>query len=40
MPMITLAIYPTSYLTRLTRASILEVMNQDYLKNREGEGNV
>ena len=31
MPMLTLAIYPTSYLTRLTRASILEVMNQDYI---------
>ena len=40
MPMLTLAIYPTSYLTRLTRASILEVMNQDYLRTREGQGNV
>ena len=28
MPMGHLAVYPTSYLTRLTRASILEVMNQ------------
>ena len=38
MPMITLAIYPTSYLTRLTRASILEVMNQDYLRTERAKG--
>lgn len=38
MPMITLAIYPTSYLTRLTRASILEVMNQDYLRTERARG--
>lgn len=38
MPMITLAIYPTSYLTRLTRASILEVMNQDYLRTERSKG--
>ena len=38
MPMLTLAIYPTSYLTRLTRASILEVMNQDYLRTERGKG--
>ena len=38
MPMITLAIYPTSYLTRLTRASILEVMNQDYLRIERAKG--
>ena len=38
MPMITLAIYPTSYLTRLTRASILEVMNQDYLRPERAKG--
>ena len=38
MPMLTLAIYPTSYLTRLTRASILEVMNQDYLRTERATG--
>ena len=38
MPMRTLAIYPTSYLTRLTRASILEVMNQDYLRTERAKG--
>lgn len=38
MPMVTLAIYPTSYLTRLTRASILEVMNQDYLRTERAKG--
>lgn len=38
MPIITLAIYPTSYLTRLTRASILEVMNQDYLRTERAKG--
>ena len=38
MPMLTLAIYPTSYLTRLTRASIMEVMNQDYLRTERAKG--
>ena len=38
MPMLTLAFYPTSYLTRLTRASILEVMNQDYLRTERAKG--
>ena len=38
MPMLTLAIYPTSYLTRLTRASILEVMKQDYLRTERAKG--
>lgn len=38
MPMLTLALYPTSYLTRLTRASILEVMNQDYLRTERAKG--
>ncbi len=38
MPMITLAMYPTCYLIRLTRASILEVMNQDYLTTERAKG--
>ena len=38
MPTIVLATYPASYLTRLTRASILEVMNQDYLLTERAKG--
>ena len=38
MPMLTLAIYPTSYLTRLTRASILECYESGLSSNREGQG--
>lgn len=38
MPVITLACYPSCYLTRLTRASILEVMNQDYLRTERAKG--
>lgn len=38
MPIITLAIYPACYLTRLTRASILEVLNQDYLRTTRAKG--
>ncbi|MBQ1310373.1 MAG: ABC transporter permease [Blautia sp.] len=38
MPIIVLATYPTCYLARLTRASILEVMNQDYLRTERAKG--
>jgi oligopeptide transport system permease protein len=38
MPIITLSMYPTCYLARLTRASILEVMNQDYLRTVRAKG--
>lgn len=38
MPVITLALYPTCYLARLTRASLLEVMNQDYLRTERAKG--
>ena len=38
MPILTLAIYPTCYLIRLTRASILEVLNQDYLRTEKAKG--
>lgn len=38
MPIITLAIYPTCYLARITRASILEVLNQDYLRTTRAKG--
>ena len=38
MPIITLSLYPTCYLMRLTRASILEVLNQDYLRTTRAKG--
>ncbi|MDO4620009.1 MAG: ABC transporter permease [Lachnospiraceae bacterium] len=38
MPIITLAMYPTCYLARLTRASILEIMNQDFLRTERARG--
>ena len=38
MPIIVLAVYPTCYLMRLTRASILEVLGQDYLKTERARG--
>lgn len=38
MPIIVLAMYPTCYLMRLTRASILEVLGQDYLKTERAKG--
>lgn len=38
MPIITLSLYPICYLARLTRASILEVLNQDYLRTTRAKG--
>ena len=38
MPVIVLATYPPCYLMRLTRASILEVLGQDYLKTERAKG--
>ncbi len=38
MPIITLSLYPTCYLIRLTRASILEVLGQDYLRTERAKG--
>lgn len=38
MPVITLALYPTCYLIRLTRASILDVLEQDYLRTERAKG--
>ena len=38
MPIIVLAVYPTCYLMRLTRGSILEVLGQDYLKTERARG--
>lgn len=38
MPVITLSLYPTCYLVRLTRASILEILNQDCLRTVRAKG--
>ena len=38
MPVIVLAAYPTCYLARLTRASILDVLGQDYLRTERAKG--
>lgn len=38
MPVIVLATYPTCYLARLTRASILDVLGQDYLRTERAKG--
>ena len=32
LPIITLALYPTAYITRLTRSSMLDVLGQDYIR--------
>lgn len=37
LPIITLALYPMSYITRLTRSSMLDVLGQDYIRTaRQG----
>jgi len=38
MPIIVLSMYPTCYLARLTRASVLEVLNQDFLRTERAKG--
>ena len=38
MPVTTLAIYPTAYITRLMRSSILDVMGQDYIRTARAKG--
>ncbi|MBQ5968858.1 MAG: ABC transporter permease [Clostridia bacterium] len=38
MPVTTLAIYPTAYITRLMRSSILDVMGQDYIRTAKAKG--
>ena len=32
LPIVTLALYPTAYITRLTRSSMLDVLGQDYIR--------
>ena len=36
--MITLALYPTAYITRLTRSSMLDVLGQDYIRTARAKG--
>jgi len=38
LPVITLALYPMSYITRLTRSSMLHVLGQDYLRTAKAKG--
>lgn len=38
LPIITLALYPMSYITRLTRSSMLDVLGQDYIKTAKSKG--
>jgi oligopeptide transport system permease protein len=38
LPVITLAALPTAYLARVTRASLLEVLNQDYMRTARAKG--
>ncbi len=38
MPVIALAFYPTPYITRLMRSSLLDVMGQDYIRTAKAKG--
>lgn len=38
LPIITLALYPMSYITRLTRSSMLDVLGQDYIRTARAKG--
>ncbi len=38
LPTITLALYPMSYITRLTRSSMLDVLGQDYIRTARAKG--
>jgi len=38
LPTITLALYPTAYITRLTRSSTLDVLNSDYIRTAKAKG--
>ena len=38
LPSITLALYPMSYITRLTRSSMLDVLGQDYIRTARAKG--
>jgi len=38
LPSITLAAYPTAFIARMTRSSMLEVLSQDYIKTARSKG--
>ncbi len=38
LPVISLSLYPTSYITRLTRSSMLDVLGQDYIRTARAKG--
>lgn len=38
LPIITLALYPMAYITRLTRSSMLDVLGQDYIRTARAKG--
>jgi oligopeptide transport system permease protein len=38
LPVVTLALYPMSYITRLTRSSMLDVLGQDYIRTAKAKG--
>lgn len=38
LPIITLTLYPMSYITRLTRSSMLDVLGQDYIRTARAKG--
>ena len=38
LPVITLSLYPMSYITRLTRSSMLDVLGQDYIRTTRAKG--
>ncbi len=38
LPIVTLALYPTAHITRLTRSSMLDVLGQDYIRTARAKG--
>lgn len=38
LPIITLMLYPMSYITRMTRSSMLDVLGQDYIRTAKAKG--
>jgi oligopeptide transport system permease protein len=38
MPVIALTLYPTAYVTRLTRSSMLDILSQDYIRTAYAKG--
>ena len=38
LPIVTLALYPLAYITRLTRSSMLDVLGQDYIRTAKAKG--